>query len=96
LASIFLQISFVFYFKFFSLYTRCISFWKRCNFVDGAMDVAFIVACVGVGICVHIVDGLVAIILSSKVINFNKVILFPSCDNLFIGFNFMDRRSLGT
>jgi hypothetical protein len=54
------------------------------------MNVAFIVACVGVGICVHIVHGIVAIILSSKVINFNKVIIFPSCDNLFIGFNFMD------
>jgi len=49
-----------------------------------------------VGICVHIVDGLVAVILSSKVINFNKVIFVPSCDNLFIGLNFMDRRSLKT
>ncbi len=36
------------------------------------------------------VDGLVDIILSSKVSNFNKVILVPSCDNLFIGFNIMD------
>jgi hypothetical protein len=72
------------------------SFWKRCNFVDGAIDVPFNVACVGVGICVHIGDGLVVIILSSKVINLNKVIFVPSCDNLFIGFNFMDQRSLKT
>ncbi len=42
------------------------------------------------GIRVHIVDGLVGIILSSKVTNFNKAILVPSCDNMFIGFNFMD------
>jgi hypothetical protein len=55
-------IFFNFFLKQFTLYTRCISFWKRCNFVDGAMDVACIVAYVGVGICVHIVYGIVAII----------------------------------
>jgi hypothetical protein len=51
-------------------------FGKRCNFVDGAIDVAFAIVYVGVGICVHIIDGLVAIILSSKVTNLTNLFLF--------------------